>query len=86
MRRKDIRNITRRLFESSSHRNLELIEVNESSPRVVNAIVEIPKGTSAKYEYNAKLDTFQLDRCLPSSMKYPCSYGFVPSTFRYTNL
>ena len=71
MRRKDIRNITRRLFESSSHRNLELIEVNESSPRVVNAIVEIPKGTSAKYEYNAKLDTFQLDRCLPSSMKYP---------------
>ena len=80
MRRKDIRNITRRLFESSSHRNLELIEVNESSPKVVNAIVEIPKGTSAKYEYNAKLDTFQLDRCLPSSMKYPCSYGFVPST------
>ena len=80
MRRKDIRNITKRLFESSSHRNLELIEVNESSPKIVNAIVEIPKGTSAKYEYNAELDTFQLDRCLPSSMKYPCSYGFVPST------
>tara|TARA_R100001510_G_C7648848_1_gene206231 strand:- start:1369 stop:1971 length:603 start_codon:yes stop_codon:yes gene_type:complete len=80
VRRKDIRNITKRLFESSSHRNLELIEVNESSPKIVNAIVEIPKGTSAKYEYNAELDTFQLDRCLPSSMKYPCSYGFVPST------
>lgn len=85
MRRKDTRDITKRLFESSSHRNLELIEINESSPRVINAIVEIPKGTSAKYEYNAELDTFQLDRCLPSSMKYPCSYGFVPSTLAEDN-
>lgn len=85
MRRKDTRDITKRLFESSSHRNLELIEINESSPRIINAIVEIPKGTSAKYEYNAELDTFQLDRCLPSSMKYPCSYGFVPSTLAEDN-
>tara|TARA_R110002020_G_scaffold139713_1_gene310697 strand:+ start:1385 stop:1987 length:603 start_codon:yes stop_codon:yes gene_type:complete len=85
VRRKDTRDITKRLFESSSHRNLELIEINESSPRIINAIVEIPKGTSAKYEYNAELDTFQLDRCLPSSMKYPCSYGFVPSTLAEDN-
>tara|TARA_R100000234_G_C4994613_1_gene177222 strand:+ start:857 stop:1456 length:600 start_codon:yes stop_codon:yes gene_type:complete len=83
--KKDISSITRRLFETSVHRNLELIEVNESSPKVVNAIVEIPKGTSAKYEYNPKLDTFQLDRCLPSSMMYPCSYGFVPSTLAEDN-
>ncbi len=85
MTRKDISSITRRLFESAPHRNLELIEVNESSPKIVNAIVEIPKGTSAKYEYNPKLDTFQLDRCLPSSMMYPCSYGFVPSTLAEDN-
>ena len=44
MTRKDISSITRRLFESAPHRNLELIEVNESSPKIVNAIVEIPKG------------------------------------------
>tara|TARA_R100000664_G_C2753992_1_gene141494 strand:+ start:658 stop:1182 length:525 start_codon:yes stop_codon:yes gene_type:complete len=61
-------------------RNLELIEPHKQSPQIVNAIVEIPKGTSAKYEYNPKIDTFQLDRCLPSSMVYPCSYGFIPST------
>lgn len=85
MTKKDISSISRRLFETAPHRNLELIEVNESSPKVVNAIVEIPKGTSAKYEYNPKLDTFQLDRCLPSSMMYPCSYGFVPSTLAEDN-
>ena len=80
MNRQDIRNITKRLFESNHQRNLELIATHKVSPRIVNAIVEIPKGTSAKYEYNPELDTFQLDRCLPSSMMYPCSYGFVPST------
>tara|TARA_A100001391_G_C5047430_1_gene272487 strand:- start:781 stop:1380 length:600 start_codon:yes stop_codon:yes gene_type:complete len=85
VKRDRLREITRRLFESNTHRNLELIEINESSPKVVNAIVEIPKGTSAKYEYNAKLDTFQLDRCLPSSMQYPCSYGFIPSTLAEDN-
>ena len=85
MNKSDIRNINKRLFESHHHRNLELIETHEDSPRVINAIVEIPKGTSAKYEYNPKLDTFQLDRCLPSSMMYPCSYGFVPSTLAEDN-
>jgi len=81
----DLRNITKHLFESHHSRNLELIETHENSPKVVNAIVEIPKGTSAKYEYNPKLDTFQLDRCLPSSMMYPCSYGFIPSTLAEDN-
>lgn len=80
MTRTDIRNITKRLFKSGGKRNLELIETHERSPKIVNAIIEIPKGTSAKYEYVADLDTFQLDRCLPSSMQYPCSYGFIPST------
>ena len=78
-------NIVKTLFDGSHSRNLELIATNSSSPRVVNAVVEIPKGTSAKYEYNPELDTFQLDRCLPSSMIYPCTYGFVPSTFAEDN-
>tara|TARA_R110002020_G_scaffold274047_1_gene489212 strand:+ start:268 stop:861 length:594 start_codon:yes stop_codon:yes gene_type:complete len=78
-------NIVKTLFDGSHSRNLELIETNSSSPKVVNAVVEIPKGTSAKYEYNPELDMFQLDRCLPSSMIYPCSYGFVPSTFAEDN-
>ena len=61
-------------------RNLEELPTHENSPHIINAVVEIPKGTSAKYEYDAKLDVFRLDRCLPSSMKYPVSYGFIPHT------
>lgn len=46
----------------------------------VNAIIEIPKDTSAKYEYDSNLDMFRLDRCLISSMRYPLNYGFIPQT------
>ena len=49
-------------------------------PEVVHAVVEIPKGSSTKYEYNPDIDAFMLDRCLMSAMVYPASYGFIPGT------
>ena len=60
--------------------NLYKIPTHKNSPKIVNVIVEIPKGTSAKYEYNEKLEVFEYDRSLTSAMTYPCSYGFIPST------
>lgn len=56
------------------------IPLHTEHPRVVNAIIEISKGTSAKYEYDTKYNIFKLDRCLMSAMVYPASYGFIPST------
>ena len=46
----------------------------------VNCIIEIPKGTNTKYEYDEKLNIFKLDRCLVSSLQYPINYGFIPRT------
>ena len=34
----------------------------------VSCIVEIPKGTNTKYEYNEKHNIFELERCLVSSL------------------
>lgn len=45
-----------------------------------NSIVEIPKDTNAKYEYNVDLGVLELSRCLISSMRYPANYGFIPQT------
>lgn len=56
------------------------IPIHEGSPDIVNAVVEITKGTSAKYEYDEQLNLFRLDRCLLSAMTYPANYGFIPST------
>ena len=60
--------------------NLYNIATHKQSPTIVNAIVEIPKGESAKYEYDPALQVFRLDRCLMSAMVYPASYGFIPDT------
>ena len=60
--------------------NLLHIPIGEQFPTIVNSIVEIPKDTNAKYEYDVNLGLLRLDRCLISSMRYPASYGFVPQT------
>lgn len=44
------------------------------------AIIEIPKGSRNKYEYDHELGAIKLDRFLFSSMVYPTDYGFVPDT------
>jgi len=43
-------------------------------------IVEIPKGSANKFEYDGKLNVFRLDRALYSPMHYPGDYGFIPGT------
>ncbi len=43
-------------------------------------IVEIPKGSTNKYEYDRDLGLFRLDRALYSPVHYPGDYGFIPGT------
>ncbi len=56
------------------------IEPGPACPEVVRAIVEIPKNSANKYEYDGKLGVFRLDRALYSPMHYPGDYGFIPGT------
>ena len=49
-------------------------------PEIVRMIVEIPKNSANKYEYDGELGVFRLDRALYSPMHYPGDYGFVPGT------
>jgi inorganic pyrophosphatase len=46
----------------------------------LRCLVEIPKGSRNKYEYDHDLDVIKLDRFLFSSMVYPTDYGFIPET------
>jgi len=61
-------------------RNLYDYPIGENSPDEFNVIIEVPHGSNNKYEYNAELDIFQLDRVLFSSVHYPGCYGFIPQT------
>lgn len=44
-------------------------------------VIEVISGSRDKYEYNVKLETFILDRIIPSSVVFPVEYGFVPQTW-----
>ena len=46
----------------------------------ITVVVEIPKGSRNKYEYDERLGGIKLDRFLFSSMVYPTDYGFIPET------
>ncbi len=56
------------------------IDPGPECPRVVRMVVEIPKNSSNKFEYDPVARTFRLDRPLYSPMHYPADYGFVPGT------
>jgi inorganic pyrophosphatase len=44
------------------------------------AVIEIPKGSRNKYEYDHETHAIKLDRFLYSSVVYPTDYGFIPDT------
>ena len=51
-----------------------------SDPEVIYAVVEIPKGSRNKYEYDKDIEAFALDRVLYSPFHYPAEYGIIPQT------
>ncbi len=52
----------------------------DKSPQAVNALIEIPQGSRAKYEIDKKTGLLKLDRVIYSSFHYPINYGFIPQT------
>jgi inorganic pyrophosphatase len=56
------------------------VSVGENPPEFVNGIIEIPKGSRAKYEIDKDSGLIKLDRVIYASMYYPLNYGFIPQT------
>ncbi|HEX8283060.1 MAG TPA: inorganic diphosphatase [Pyrinomonadaceae bacterium] len=46
----------------------------------LNVVIETPKGSRNKYNYDEKLGLFKLGGVLPSGASFPYDFGFVPST------
>jgi inorganic pyrophosphatase len=49
-------------------------------PDVIEVVVEIPRGSRNKYEFDAKAGVFRLDRVLSSAVFYNFDYGFTVDT------
>ena len=54
--------------------------IGKQPPNYVNGIIEIPRGSRAKYEVDKDTGMIKLDRANYTAAAYPFDYGFVPQT------
>jgi inorganic pyrophosphatase len=46
----------------------------------IDVVIEIPRGSRNKYEFDHEAHVFRLDRRLFTATTYPADYGFIPDT------
>ena len=59
---------------------IDTLKPGTKPPDEINVVVEIPKGSSIKYEINPKSGEISVDRMLFPAIFYPYNYGFIPQT------
>src|SRR5258705_12154919 len=52
----------------------------ENNSLNLNVVIESPRGTSVKFDYNPDLDAFELSYIMPAGSVFPFEFGFIPST------
>ncbi len=56
------------------------VPIGANAPYTFNTIIEIPRGSTNKYEVDPKTGLIKLDRVLYSPLYYPFDYGYIPKT------
>jgi len=60
--------------------SIDTLKPGTKPPDEINVVIEIPKGSSIKYEINPKSGEISVDRKLSPAISYPYNYGFIPQT------
>src|SRR5438105_15580031 len=47
---------------------------------MVRVVVESPKGSAVKFDYDPDLEVFAYGKALPLGLTYPYTWGFLPGT------
>jgi inorganic pyrophosphatase len=58
----------------------QILDAGDVDSGVINVVIEIPKGSSMKIEWNRKKAFFELDRAESQIFGKPTDYGFIPQT------
>jgi inorganic pyrophosphatase len=56
------------------------IESRDRRSKLINVVIDTPKGSRAKCKYDEALGLFRLSRVLPAGMQFPYDFGSVPRT------
>jgi len=46
----------------------------------IDIVIETPKGSAQKYNYDPQSNFFRLSKILPAGMVFPYDFGFIPNT------
>jgi inorganic pyrophosphatase len=46
----------------------------------IDVLIEVPRGSRNKYEWDPQRRLMRLDRRIPGAVSYPADYGFIPDT------
>ena len=46
----------------------------------ITIIIETPKGSAEKFDYDPQFKLFKLNKVMPSGMVFPYDFGFIPNT------
>ena len=61
-------------------RNLAELPTFDRNSSKLNVVIESPRGSGAKFDYDPDRDLFELSYVMPMGMLFPFDFGFVPST------
>jgi inorganic pyrophosphatase len=50
------------------------------APKTITAMVECPKGSNQKFDYNAETKRLKLSKILPAGLVFPFDFGMIPGT------
>jgi inorganic pyrophosphatase len=58
----------------------QVLDAGDVDAGEINVVIEIPKGSNNKVEWDRRLKVFTVDRIEPSIFPKPTNYGFIPQT------
>jgi inorganic pyrophosphatase len=59
---------------------MKIAKIKPKDNGIVNVIIETPRGSQNKFDYDPKLKTFRLSKTLPMGTVFPFDFGFIPDT------
>lgn len=60
--------------------DIKKLSAGKNPPEEVNVLIEIPQGSSIKYELDKETGMIMVDRFVYTAMFYPFNYGFIPQS------
>jgi inorganic pyrophosphatase len=59
---------------------MKLERIKTFNENLLQVIIETPKGSAYKYDYDPEQEVFCLNKVMPLGMSFPFDFGFIPQT------